>query len=375
MIKKENKFGYFNILRFVGAICIAILLHWNDHVLPALGQQNNLLNVSGILFYISKNSYVFTEMFYLISGFLFAKVYINRITKGKGITFKKFMLSRYIRIFPLVIISTIVMYFFHLIYYNKFNVFFSCGSLKLSRLFFDIFFSGTLTFGSNIHPLNGPLWYIGPLMLCYIIGYYLTKWYKKNKNYYVYIIPIIIGIFILNTNFNFFIFNTSVGRGLISFFIGILLGNKFLQTYFDNLSFKNKLKIKTILFLLIALYIYIIISGNSDLYIGDYLENILTCSLIFFPLIIIFLYDIKWINNLGNTKLFKFLGKISFSIYIWNFPIIIILVFMIKIGILSYLSDWQFMILNFIIHIFVASISYIFIEKKYVNKLKNRRNK
>ncbi len=371
MKNQENKLGYLNILRFLGAFLIAILLHWNDHVLPAIGQTNNFDSINHFLYYLTVNSYVFTEMFFIISGFLFAKIYIDRI-KNNNYTLKKFMTSRYIRIFPLVIISSIVMYILHSIYFNKFGVFFSCGTKKIEILIFDILFAGISTLGIQIGSLNGPIWYIGPLMLCYILAYFLTQKYKKNNNYLIYSLPIFVGLYIFLSGYNLFILNTNIARGLIAFFTGTLIGNTKVLNYFDTLKTKKKYIIKSIMFIIILLFTSTIIFNKSDLYIGSYNDSIITYSLFFFPLVILFLYDIKIINKIGNTKLFKFLGNISYSIYIWNFPILLSLSYLIKIGILPYTHTWIFMLISFIIHILIASISYYLIEQKLTNKIKDK---
>ena len=369
---ENNKYNYFNILRFVGAMCIAILLHWNDHILPAINVENNLESINILLFYISKNGYVFVEMFYIISGFLFAKNYMNRINKKNGLTIKKFLTKRYIRIFPLVIISSIVMYILHFLYYLKLNTFFTCGTLKINRLVFDILFSGISTFGASINPLNGPLWYIGPLMICYILAYYLTIHYKKNKNYYIFFVPIIISIYIITNEITFFIFNINMARGLLSFFVGVLLGNKELENILNNLKKKSKYMLKAILLIIIGCFMYIILSNKSEQFIGSFNDTIITYSIIIFPTLLILLYDIKWLDKLGKTKLFQFLGNISFSIYIWNFPIIIVLTYLIKVGILKYTHAWELMVISIIIHLVIGTLSYYLIEKKSLKMLNTK---
>ena len=42
--RTEDEFAYFNLLKFTGAICIAIFLHYNDHFLPCLGIENPFAN-------------------------------------------------------------------------------------------------------------------------------------------------------------------------------------------------------------------------------------------------------------------------------------------------------------------------------------------
>ena len=93
--------------------------------------------------------------------------------------------------------------------------------------------------------------------------------------------------------------------------------------------------------------------------------------MIIFPTLLLFLYDIKWLDRLGKTKLFHFLGNISFSIYIWNFPIIITLTYLIKVGILKYTHAWKLMLISAVIHLIVGTLSYYLIEQQLSKKLKN----
>lgn len=314
-------------------------------------------------------------MFFIISGILFSKVYINRIL-NKQYTFNRFIGSRYQRIFPLVIVSSIIMYFLHLIYFNKFGYFFSGGNLKIIDLLFDLTIGGTVTLGSTVGSVNSPIWYIGVLFLCYIIAYFLTLVYKNKKSFLVFAIPIFVGVFILKTNFNLFIFNFYVARGLCAFFIGVLIGNNKVLEYIsslpDNTKYLFRILTLTLLIILLAIAVY----GDSSLFIGGYVDITLFYSFIFFPLLILSFYGVKLINDIGNTKLFRFLGNISFGIYIWNYPIMIIEVFLIKSNILNVnVCEWKFFILNFLAHIICATISYILIENKLSNLISQKLNK
>lgn len=79
--KGVDEFAYFNVLRFIGAICIAIFLHYNDHFLPCLGIANPFEN-NAFLWGLSHNSYVFTEMYFIISGILYSYAYMEKIMGG-----------------------------------------------------------------------------------------------------------------------------------------------------------------------------------------------------------------------------------------------------------------------------------------------------
>ena len=117
---------------------------------------------------------------------------------------------------------------------------------------------------------------------------------------------------------------------------------------------------------------YIILSSKSEQFIGSFNDTIITYSIIIFPTLLILLYDIKWLDKLGKTKLFQFLGNISFSIYIWNFPIIIVLTYLIKVGILKYTHAWELMVISIIIHLVIGTLSYYLIEKKSLKMLNTK---
>ena len=96
--------------------------------------------------------------------------------------------------------------------------------------------------------------------------------------------------------------------------------------------------------------------------------------LVFSPIIIL-LYDIKWLNRICSNKFIKWLGNISFGIYLWNFPILITLHLLYTFNIMNIpIDSMQFFIINFFIHILIASISNLLIDKLLGNRLKQKLN-
>lgn len=79
--KTPDCFAYFNILRFAGAFCIAVFLHYNDHLLPFLNIENPFQD-HPFCWAISRNSFVFVEMYFIISGVLFSVAYQKKIAGG-----------------------------------------------------------------------------------------------------------------------------------------------------------------------------------------------------------------------------------------------------------------------------------------------------
>ena len=94
---KDNKIAFFNLLKFIGVICISCLLHYTDHLIKFIDGVNSF-KYSPLLKIGFENGYVFVEMYFLISGILFALVYINRIEKGEKLSnFLREDLLEYIR--------------------------------------------------------------------------------------------------------------------------------------------------------------------------------------------------------------------------------------------------------------------------------------
>ncbi len=362
---KNNKYAFFNLLKFIGSICIACFLHYIDHLIIQINEVNPFSEGS-FLWFISIHSYVFVEMFFLISGILFAFVYIKRIENGEKLS--DFLKGRYIRIYPLVIISSIFMYILNKLYFSQFGVFFSCGRLSLSKLFLDLFSLQTLFDGTT--PINGPLWYITSLIVCYVLGYYLAK--KSKKNSIVYVIPIIIGLYVMHNEINTFILNLPIARGLIAFFTGVVL-YKFIFENIDRISKKLVLLSKLLCLIIVCLFVLCLFGSSFDLYFDSYNNTIIAFIYFFFIPLFYLLYDVKIIEKICSSKIVTFLGNISYSIYVWNFPILIVVSYLIKANILTIdIASFWFFVLLITVHIVVGILSYYLIEKKVKKHFDNK---
>lgn len=95
------------------------------------------------------------------------------------------------------------------------------------------------------------------------------------------------------------------------------------------------------------------------------------------------LYDCKAVNAICSHKVVKYLGNISFGIYMWNFPILITLHILVIIEIIHIdITSYKFMVVLVLIHIMVASVSYGLVDKKlcgllntvYLKIITNERN-
>ena len=355
--KDTNSFAFFNLMKFIGSLSIAIFLHYNDHFLVHLGIENPF-NDNMFLLSISHNSYVFVEMYFMISGILFSYAYLEKIKDG--MKFDSFLLKRFIRIFPLLIITSVVMYLGNTVLYKYNGTLWSCGTLSLWDLCVDILFGGKAIFNAA-KTLNAPIWYINVLMLCYIIAFILTKFSKKISSTLVFAGPILLGLMMQYSGTSFVGWNEDISRGYIAFFIGNMLGI-FFQRIVVTITSRQMIIFRVIALLELIVALWIRLCPLHEAKMGNF-RNFYT--FLVFPGIILLFYNCNWINKLCSTKLIKWMGNISFSVYLWNFPIYLGIHLLVISGHVSLdVTSTLFFILVVAVHLVVASISYYLIDNK-----------
>lgn len=366
--EKNNQFAFFNLLRFIGSVSIAIFLHYHYHFLKMLAiappyTANEWFNEE-VLYELYYNSYAFVEMFFILLGILFTYAYKKKIYDGLG--FDKFILGRFVRIYPLVIITSLYMYFANVLLLGTTGSLWSSGSGDLFDFFTDSLFGGKSVF-NVADTLNGTIWYINVLMFCYIIAYAITYFTKKNPSVLVYSFPIILGLAIQYNIISLPFFNESTARGLIAFFIGVILGELLKK---QETIEKPKKYLLNIIYLLGLYFVYI--SREEDHF--NSLTNYAAFGI--FPLLILLCSNLEILNKICSTKFVKYLGNISFGIYLWNFPIYITLHLLITHNIIHVnVISKKFMLFVLAIHMIVATISYYAFEKPVGKRLSKAINK
>lgn len=226
----KNEVVYFNILKFLGSIFIAIGYHYYCFMCFLNIENPYPYNGGAILYNLSVHGFVFVEMFFIISGILFSFAYKKKIETG--MKFDYFFSKRIIRLFPLMIITNVFMFLGNCILKSINDTLWINGTVNIMDLCIDVLFGSQGVFNHEL-TLNGPTWYISVLMLCYILAFILTKLSVRLQTNYLYVIPIVIGVMIYSGIY-FNLWNMYVARGFCSFFIGIIIG--ILMKKLDNIS-------------------------------------------------------------------------------------------------------------------------------------------
>ena len=127
----------------------------------------------GVLSLFYTYGYFGVKIFWFISGFIFFWKYADTIGQ-KVITFKKFAILRFSRLYPLHIVTLLFMAVMHFIYFAKFHSFFVCGANDWPHFVAQLFMASDWGFLDGAS-FNGPIWSVSLEVLAYIIFFTLTR--------------------------------------------------------------------------------------------------------------------------------------------------------------------------------------------------------
>ena len=307
--------------------------------------------------------FIGVDIFFVISGFVISKILIEEFNLNKTISIKNFYVKRIKRIFPafflVIFASTIFSYFILL---PTYLVDFSKSSLA------SIFFSSNFYFfftnqsyaaiSSNFKPLLH-LWSLSVEEQFYVFFpifiLFFLRFFKNN-----YFLTVIISLSILLYIFSHILENLYYGSSFyllptrtVQFLIGCLVAYLYLKKD-ENFNFQSLI---SPLFYLstIAIIIFIFFITNENLYPSYY-----SLPVMFGSAVLIYSTKFKILeNSFLSSYLLVWFGKISYSLYLWHYPIFVYANYLDLLN--SRLNQTLFLILSVIF----AYISYNFYEKKF----------
>lgn len=274
------------------------------------------------------HGYLAVDFFFILSGFVIGYAYDDRW--GKNFTMKDFIKRRLIRLHPMVIMGAVVgaitFYIQSSVQWDGTHIGISMVMLSLlCTIFFIPAMPGVgyeVRGNGEMFPLNGPCW---SLFFEYIGNILYALFIRRLSNKALTIVVVLLGVALAS----FAIFNVS-GYGNIGVgwtldgvnFIGGLLRMLFpfsmgmlLSRNFKPMKLRGAFWICTLV--MIALFAVPYLEGTESICTNGIYEAF--CIIIAFPILL-------WIGASGtttdkkSTQICKFLGDISYPIYVIHYP-------------------------------------------------------
>ncbi|MBP4136988.1 acyltransferase family protein [Flavobacterium geliluteum] len=315
VIKPKKHYEILDGLRGVAAILVVAF-----HVFEAFSGGNRFKQ-------IINHGYLAVDFFFLLSGFVVAYAYDDRWGE---MTQWEFYKRRLIRLQPMVIMGSIIG---ALLYYLQASalLFPMIADMPVWKLILVMVVGFTLiplTPSADIrgwgemHPLNGPAW---SLFFEYIANILYALFFRKFSNKVLAVFVLLFAGMLINYtvfgvkgdviggwSFNTEQINVGFTRLLYPFFAGILLNRLGKIVHIRGAFWLCSL-------LITAILVIPRIGDENSLWINGLYESF--CIILMFPLIVAIGAGGE-IKNAFSAKICKWLGNISYPLYITHYPLI-----------------------------------------------------
>jgi len=347
-----KKFYFIELLRFFTALSV-IIYHYRHFFKPhsSFSTIDYVVGKSAQPFYsILEIFYNYGDygvpMFWSISGFVFAFVYLEKKESTSG---KRFFINRFSRLYPLHFATLIIVTLLQTISYNFLGSFQIYELNDLYHFFLNLFFISSWGFEKGIS-FNGPIWSVSVELVIYFLFFISII----NLNKYNIKFALLVYLLLLALD------KTGIDGGdasAIALFVdcGKLFFSGVLVFYFYS-----KVKNKFYLIFISILFIFLSFLGNFKIFL-------------FFPSVLLLFVGFEIFIHDKLKKPFEFFGNLTYAMYLLHIPVqmLIILIF-------SYLNIFSeifitgyFFVFYVLMMIILSFLCYKFYEKPLFNKIRS----
>lgn len=219
MPKNSSRLFSLDALRGVAAIGV-VFNHWK-HFGDLAGGQPLVVDRTSSPYYalfqpLYEYGWVAVDLFFCVSGFIFAYYYWDKVRDGVvGAT--EFALQRISRLYPLFLLTLLLAA--ALIWYNQIVLGYDLiyGNADARHFFLNLLMVSA--WGAEVGPsFNGPSWSVSVEMLLYCLFFFFVRRFGKSETVVSGLVAAI--LFGIALQFGG---STHVGRGITSFFLGMLV--------------------------------------------------------------------------------------------------------------------------------------------------------
>ncbi len=372
-ISAKVYFPSLNGLRFIAAF--VVIIHHLEQIklffgLPSLFFKWHFIKIVGELG---------VTLFFTLSGFLITYLLLAEKERFKTVFVKEFYIRRVLRIWPLYYLIIILgLFILPHIYFFKIPVYTEGVQYRFSikAFFYLILFPNVVSNLYTYMPFIAQTWSIGIEEQFYLIWPWIVK---KTNNYWQVLLAIIILLFLITNILSFFADHSTdlsqattrvkivsfAYRYMVMLRIGCMaiggMGAYYLYTL--NMRILRPIYSPYTQLITITIVIEMMLFGVEIPFINHEFY-----SLLFIIIILNLAANPKSLINLEN-KILDYLGKISYSIYMWhNIAIIFGLHLARKVNpqLDNIFSNTIYYITTFIVTFILSAISYELFEKRFL---------
>ncbi len=344
-----RKYSSIELLRFLTSLSV-LLYHYRHFFSPynILSEKSYDSFSSNLPFYNyieSFYTYGFygVHVFYTISGFVFAYVYLSL---NKETTFKEFGVNRIARLYPLHFLTLILVTLLQFAFLNSHGGFQFNLINDLYHFILQIFFISSWGF-ENGNSFNGPIWSVSVEIGIYILFFFLLKLIQKYK---IFLLLFLSALLVIVDKLN--IIETLFLECARLFFSGVLI----------FYLFEKYIKSNAIFFVISLLMLAISFVGNFK-------------TFVFCPAILmIFLSFENLITKEKMKSIFNSLGNLTYSLYLLHIPFQLLIIYSSYsfFGNLDFTYNNYFFTVYFLLLFLIAHFTFNFYEKPTNRLIRNK---
>lgn len=381
-----RRFYSLDALRGLAAL-VVVLSHWK-HFFSIPGYEPTpfhwgLHPLNFLLQPLYANGWLAVELFFCLSGFIFFWLYAEKIHRRET-SVLEFFIFRFSRLYPLHLLTLLIVLAGQQFVHRQIGAYFIYPQNDLYHFGLQLLFMSNWGFDHG-PSFNGPIWSVSVEVFCYAIFFLvcLASWRRWWQ------LGIIIGAGYVMNRYG----HLSIGQGIFSFFIGGITFQIFAwlcQRGFHRKVLPGVVASTGLLWILIPLNAHfdglnriyswawvwpqhLVFLGKDVVAIGLQELSNHALEIFLFPLTILML-ALGEVNRGTLGKRIAFLGDISYSSYLWHFPLQLFFAAAVTMGFIPvawFSSVWALGV--FLLLLLLVSLgSYHFIERPCQSFLRGR---
>ena len=310
----HNRLTSLDGLRGITAAGIAFFWHFQHFGLNGPVESQPLFWLFGFFYTQGWN---LVDLFFVLSGFVMMYRYADHI-KSRSIGFGKFMISRLSKLYPLHIVTMLLVLVFQHIRLSGGLEVFLFPQMSFYHIVLNVLLMQT-GFFENTYSINAPAWMLSGLMVAYMVFYGISTYYRKYAPV-LFTAVVVIASTTLWFALDMAFFNSNMMRALNGFFIGCLTYyvHRFISTR------KQDVKTRILVGVLFVLF-WIFLEDTKQHLLAFTVHGYQSLSVAAWPLVILAVLHVPLLRWMFSLKPLQFLGKISYAVYLVHFPVQIII--------------------------------------------------